>query len=252
VLVRCWNLYHGNSSPPGRVNRIERMVRLASADRPDVLCLQEVPAWALHRLADWSGLTVVGDVAQRPAVGPLPSTARIGKALTACHPGLFRSAFAGQANAILTSFDVLGRWRAVLNPRDVRRGAGVDALARLAWAKERRICQAVRVRLPDGRTAVVANLHATGGDPAITRAEIDRGTAFATGLAAPDEPVVLAGDFNHAPDLAGFGFDAPGPGIDHILVRGATAGELRAWPEDRRRIDGAVHSDHAPVEREVG
>ena len=48
MLVRSWNLFHGNTLPPGRRSRLEEMVRLATADRPDVLCLQEVPLWALR------------------------------------------------------------------------------------------------------------------------------------------------------------------------------------------------------------
>jgi endonuclease/exonuclease/phosphatase (EEP) superfamily protein YafD len=111
--------------------------------------------------------------------------------------------------------------------------------------------QAARLRLPDGRTAVVANLHATGGNLRVTLTEIDRAARFVTSLAAADEPVVLAGDFNTAPDLSAHGFDEPGLGIDHILVRGLEAGEQRSWPEDRRRLDGMLFSDHSPVEREV-
>ena len=37
MLVRSWNLFHGNSFPPGRTSYLEEMVMLASADRPDVL-----------------------------------------------------------------------------------------------------------------------------------------------------------------------------------------------------------------------
>ena len=76
------------------------MVRLASADRPAVLCLQEVPVWALGLLDDWSGMPAIGAVARRPSLGPFPSTAEIGRVLTDLDPGLLRSAFAGQAKAI--------------------------------------------------------------------------------------------------------------------------------------------------------
>jgi endonuclease/exonuclease/phosphatase family metal-dependent hydrolase len=251
VLVRSWNLYHGNTSPPSRRNFLERMVRLAAEDRPEVLCVQELPAWALPRVSAWSGMTAVADLAQRPMLGPLPSHPEVGRRLTELNPGLLRSAFSGQGNAILTTLELLGRWRTVLNPAGLRRRTHVRVVARLAWAKERRICQAVRLRLLDGRTAIVANLHATGGDPAITTAEVDRAAAWVTRLAAPDEPVVLAGDFNTAPLLGGYGFDEAGWGIDHVLVRGLDAGEQRAWPDDRRRLDGLLLSDHAPVEREV-
>ena len=171
MLVRSWNLYHGNTVPPSRRNYLERMVRLAAEDRPEVLCLQEVPAWALPRLAGWSGMTAVADVAQRPMLGPLPSPQELGRRLTELNPGLLRSAFSGQGNAILTTLELLGRWTTVLNPRGLRRRTAAPLLWKLAWAKERRICQAARLRLPGGQTALVANLHATGGNPTITTAE---------------------------------------------------------------------------------
>ena len=69
------------------------MIELATADDPDVLCVQEVPAWALGRFT-------VGDVAARPTLGPLPSPAGSAGALTELNHGLLRSAFAGQGNAI--------------------------------------------------------------------------------------------------------------------------------------------------------
>ena len=97
MLVRTWNVFHGNAKPPERRAFLEEMVRLAVADEPDVVCLQEVPPWALARLAEWSGYVAVGAVAARPSVGPLPSTPAIGEALTALNNGLFRSLFAGQA-----------------------------------------------------------------------------------------------------------------------------------------------------------
>ena len=251
VLVRSWNLYHGNTVPPSRRNFLERMVRLAAEDRPAVLCLQELPAWALPRLQGWSGMTVVADLAQRPMLGPLPSHQELGRRLTELNPGLLRSAFSGQGNAILTTLELLGRWTTVLNPRGLRRRTAAPLLWKLAWAKERRICQAARLRLPGGQTALVANLHATGGNPAITATEVDRAAAFVTRIAAPGEPIVVAGDFNTAPDLGRYGFDQAGWGIDHILVRGPPVGEQRSWPEERRRLEGVLVSDHAPVEREV-
>jgi endonuclease/exonuclease/phosphatase family metal-dependent hydrolase len=71
---------------------------------------------------------------------------------------------------------------------------------------------------------------------------------------------VLAGDFNLTADrsatlrdLAGdeWGFSRPGPGIDHILVRGAAATPLRRWPDEQRAHGGRLLSDHAPVELEI-
>ena len=50
LLLRTWNLFHGNTVPPERRAHLEQMVRLATADEPDLVLLQEVPAWALGRL----------------------------------------------------------------------------------------------------------------------------------------------------------------------------------------------------------
>jgi endonuclease/exonuclease/phosphatase family metal-dependent hydrolase len=255
VLIRSWNLLHGNSSPPRRESYLEEMVRLASADRPDVLLLQEVPAWALERLGTWSGLTAIGDVAQRPRIGPLPIPAELGRVLTAIHPGLLRSAFAGQANAILLGpgMDPVAHDLLTLNPtafrRDQVRALGLDVLTRLAWAKERRMCQAVRVE----PRLVVGNLHATSSpDMRIPEAEIRRAAAFVDTLARDGDVVVLGGDFNVAGAAARLsGWSPPGPGIDHLLVRGAEPSAIRVWPDERRRRDGILFSDHPPIELDL-
>jgi endonuclease/exonuclease/phosphatase family metal-dependent hydrolase len=269
LVVRTWNLFHGNAKPPERRAFLEEMVRLATQDRPDVLCLQEVPCWALARLGAWSGMTAVGAVAARPSIGPLPSTAEIGRRLTDVHHGLFRSAFSGQANAILLGprLRVLDEHSTSLNTCRFRRAQarwlGLDLVTRLAWAKERRVCQAVRVRTEAGATMLLGNLHATSypADRRLADAEILRAAWFVDGLAAPAEPLVLGGDFNVDPslsrtlgDLAGpeWGFSAPGEGIDHVLVRGLAAAAPERWPAERRRLDGRLLSDHAPVEVRIG
>ena len=264
VLVRSWNLFHGNTKPPGRVAHLERMVRLAVEDDPDLVLLQEVPAWALRRLDDWSERTAVGDVAAPPMLGPIPSTYWIGHAVTAVNPGLLRSAFSGQANAILASprLRVEAHDQLVLNPprfrrREARR-LGLGVLPRLAWAGERRVCQALRVVLADGRNALIANLHATSYPPddRLAETELRRAAKWVDGLSGPVDVVVLGGDLNQRPatsavlgTLAGEGYSAPGAGIDHILVRGAELERpLSRWPEERRLLDGKLLSDHAPVE----
>jgi endonuclease/exonuclease/phosphatase family metal-dependent hydrolase len=269
LLVRTWNLFHGNARPPERRAYLDEMVRLASADRPDILCLQEVPVWALERLGEWSGMTAFGAVAARPMLGPLPSNAELGRAVTALNHGLFRSAFSGQANAVLVRPELrpveagsitLNSWRF---RRAQARWLGLDLMARLAWAKERRVCHAVRVVGPDGRGALVANLHATSYPPdqRLPDAELLRAATFADALAEPDEVCVLAGDFNVSAtrswtltDLTGpeWGFAGPGLGIDHVLVRGAKAASAERWPDERRRVGGRVLSDHAPVEVRIG
>jgi endonuclease/exonuclease/phosphatase family metal-dependent hydrolase len=243
------------------------MVRLASADGPAVLCLQEVPVWALGLLDEWSGMPALGEVARRPTLGPLPSTPELGRVLTELHHGLLRSAFTGQANAILLSSDLQIREQrhVILNPLRFRRAQarrlGLGVVEQLAWGKERRVCHAVRVQRGDG-TLVIANLHATGfPDKRIPDAEVLRAAVFVDGMATPGEPVLLCGDFNLSvrnsrtlADLtsAEWGFSRPTPtGIDHILVRGPEASPSVRWPEERRLHQGRLLSDHAPVEREV-
>jgi endonuclease/exonuclease/phosphatase family metal-dependent hydrolase len=268
VLVRSWNVFHGNAVPARREAYLERMVRLATADGPDILCMQEVPVWAVRHLAGWSGMQAFGDVAARPSLGPLPSSAELGRLVTDINHGLFRSALTGQADAILLAPEarVLARRRVVLNPRRFRKAQArwlrLGPIARLAWANERRICHAVRAEL-GGRTLLVAGLHATSypADKRLADAELLRAAAFAEDLAGPGDVCILAGDFNVTAaesrtlaDLTGdvWGFSPPGPGIDHVLVRGAQAGPVQVWPVERRTVDGIVLSDHAPVEVEVG
>jgi endonuclease/exonuclease/phosphatase family metal-dependent hydrolase len=230
LIVRSWNVFHGNTDPPRRRGFLPEMVRRASADAPAVLCLQEVPVWALPRLGDWSGMQVRAAITRLP-LGPSALAGRV----TRLHQGLLRSALAGQANAVLVS-----------------RAHEVEDLGHEPISdrgRERRLVQGVRV----AGLGVVANLHATGDfqDPRVPAAELGRACAFAEAAALPGEAVVLAGDFNlRRPALAGY--SPPGPGIDHVLVRGATAGPLVTWPRQRRMQNGFVLSDHAPVELEVG
>jgi len=253
LLIRSWNLYHGNSSPPGRRSHLEEMVRLATVDRPDVLALQEIPVWAFDRLAGWSGMTAFADVAQRPQLGPVPISGGVGRVLTSVDHGRLRSAFTGQGNAILLGegLRATAHQTLVLNPRWFRREQGrllgLDVVARLAWAKERRICQ--MVRLENGM--VVANLHATGslGDTRVPAAELDRAVGFVDDFAREGDVVVIAGDFNCAEaHMELDGYSEPGPGIDHIAVRGTTPSPLVVWRDDLRRRSGLLLSDHAPVE----
>ena len=259
LLVRTWNVFHGNASPPERRGYLEEMVQLASEDGPDVLCLQELPVWALQRIDDWSGMRSFGAVAARPLLG----SAELGRAITELNHGLFRSAFTGQANAILmrTELRPLATDSIVLNPpgfrRRVARELGLDTKLRLSWAKERRVCQAVRT---DALT--VANLHGSSlHDWRIPDAELMRAAVFADSVAEPDDVLVLAGDFNvireHSRTLEQlaspeWGFTKPISWIDQVLVRGAPSGHAQRWPDERRRLGGKLLSDHAPVEVRIG
>lgn len=258
MIVRTWNIFHGNTVPPGRRRFVEEMVRLVTHDGPDVVCLQEVPPWALGPIGEWSGMQVYGEVAARPSIGPLPSTVELGRWITDHHPGLFRSGFEGQANAILVSPErrILSRHVVTLNPllfrlREGRR-LSLTLVSQLAWGKERRQCVAVRL---DGGL-IVANLHATKArNPRVPDAEVVRAARWAARLAG-DAPAILAGDFNV--DTARSvvierldGYTKPGPGVDHIVARGASTGPYDRWTPERRRLGELALSDHAPVEVEV-
>jgi endonuclease/exonuclease/phosphatase family metal-dependent hydrolase len=243
------------------------MVRLAS-EGADVVCLQEVPVWALDELDEWSGMTAVGDIAQRPHLGPFRSSAELGRLVTELHHGLLRSAFTGQANAILVRPDlrVVEHRSIQLNPLGFRRAQarrlGLSLVARLVWGKERRVCQAVRVQ-GDERTLLIGNLHATAYAPdrRLADAELLRAAVFVDGVAKPDEPVLLCGDFNVTlrssrtlRDLTGpeWGFQGGTPaGIDHVLARALRPKRPVRWEPERRTHAGRLLSDHAPVEVDI-
>lgn len=213
MLVRTWNLFHGKPSPPGRLAFLEQMIGLATQDGPDVVCLQELPVWALPHLERWSGMHASTAVARRPL---LPVGART---VTALHHGLLRSAFTGEGDAILT--------------REPARALGVHVVGE---TKLRRIAHAVEIA-----GVTVVNFHIDG----------DRGQ-FDRVLALAGERSIVAGDANLvAPDADGFSPPLAGS-IDQIFVRGLVLREgPTPWPVDRRVLDGRVLSDHAPVEAVV-
>jgi endonuclease/exonuclease/phosphatase family metal-dependent hydrolase len=254
LLVRTWNVFHGNAVPPERRGFLEQMVKLATEDHPDALCLQELPVWSLSRLEGWSGMQAFGAVASRPKV----LSAELGKWITDLNHGFFRSAFTGQANAILLApaFRPVAEDSIVLNPRSFRRAhakeLGLDLRTRVKWALERRVCQAVRAET-DGRFVSVANLHASRVDRRCADVELQRGFDFAESFVQEGDALVFAGDFNIGTGTSETlkhitGYSEPIPGIDQVLVKGAEALGTEKWHPERRTVDGRLLSDHAPVE----
>jgi endonuclease/exonuclease/phosphatase family metal-dependent hydrolase len=232
LLVRTWNVYHGRTYPKSERAYLERMVRLISLDAPDVVALQEVPLWALGRLERWSGMRAHWAVTVPSILGP------VARVLTDLDPVRMRFTLAGQANALLLNphFEVVAHRVLVMNP-------DVATWDWLFHGRQRRVCQAAEV-LTDGRTLVVGNLHATN-DPATARVEV----GVAAEILAAAKCCLLCGDFNVVEHVVP-DFSPPLPGgIDQILVRGTEIerGPVR-WPKERRRIDGRLLSDHAPVE----
>ena len=164
MLVRTWNLFHGKPSPPGRRAFLAQMIELVTRDRPDVVCLQELPVWSLPHLERWSGMHACGAVARRAL---LPVGAR---AVTALHHGRLRSAFTGEADAILT--------------REPARAAGEHVVGE---TKLRRIAHAAEVA-----GVTVVNFHIDG-----EREQFDRVLAL-----APERSIV-AGDANLVSPIGG-------------------------------------------------
>jgi endonuclease/exonuclease/phosphatase family metal-dependent hydrolase len=214
LVIRTWNVFHGNTDPPRRRAYLRQMIELVTRDDPDVVCLQELPVWSLARLSAWSGMHAVGAVARRPLLR------RGAKALTGIHSGLMRSALTGEADAILS-----------------RRPATDLGVAVVGESRLRRIAQTVEL---DGVTVV--NFHVDGVEE-----QLERVLALGAGCA------VVAGDTN-LPGRVVDGFSPPLAGsIDQIYVRGLEVLDPpRAWPVERRTLDGRVLSDHAPVEAVVG
>lgn len=229
LVVRTWNVFHGNADPPRRAGYLRAMIELVTRDRPDVVCLQELPVWALPRIDHWSGMRRFAAVA-RPPLWPGPVAAWV----TRVHQGLFRSGLAGQANAILVA------------PRHASTDLGHLRIS--DDGRERRLVQAVRIAGATGVT--VANLHASHSRPEMARVEAERAAAFAESVALPGDTLVLAGDFNVTdPGLSRY--SASTEGIDHVLVRGARVESSFAWPHERRVQNGVVLSDHPVVEARI-
>lgn len=232
------------------------MVRIASADDVDILLLQEVPVLALRSLAHWSGMQAFGVVAMRSRGG------EIGRRVTSLSPGRIRSAFNGQANAILVNerLEALGPPATiVLNPRSVRTQAG-DALelapaTREQWSRNRRVCQVLRARA-GGTSIVIANMHLTHFDTRLAAAELERAEEFVARLIDPPAPALLGGDMNIPgcdtepfDRLSAMGYTGAGRGIDHLLARGMTLVSGSCELDDSRRThEGVVLSDHPIVE----
>jgi endonuclease/exonuclease/phosphatase family metal-dependent hydrolase len=217
VLVRTWNLFHGNTHPPQRRAFLRQMIELVTRDEPDVVCLQEIPVWALPLLDRWSGMQHVAVVARRPRIP-------FGRWPTELHHGLLRSALTGEGDAILVArrFSLSDERHTVVSEVGLRR-----------------VVHGVRL---DGGV-YVANAHISA-----EHAQLQRVLEFVA-----DEPrAIVAGDFN-LPGEGLPGFSRPLPdSIDQVLVRGPAASPPLKWPDERRRVGGRLLSDHAPVELDVG
>jgi hypothetical protein len=213
-------------------------------------------------------MTALTAVTTRPLLDPLGSVTGLGPLGTArTSPNsrigqVTRLLVGGQANAILLdpSVHMVARWSTVMNPRRLRQARAADLglgrVDRLKWAKEQRRCLTLQVTLPDGRSAVLANLHTTAYPEAAAEIELEQALAFVDELSGASDISILAGDFNLAASksprlrelIEAAGYSGLGPWVDHIVVKGTTASPWEEWPEDRHRADGHLLSDHAPLD----
>ena len=154
-----------------------------------------------------------------------------------------------------------------LNPRRFRaaqaRALGLGIVARLGWAKERRIVQALRLEAPGGRTYLVANMHCTSfaADERLADAELLRAAWFAVSTAAPEDVVVLAGDFNARAAAVALAARPDRRRSGASRTRGPASTTSSSAAPRRARCGGGpttsagtttrLLSDHAPVELEI-
>jgi endonuclease/exonuclease/phosphatase family metal-dependent hydrolase len=270
MLVRSWNLSHGNTSPPGRRRYLREMIELVTADRPGIVCLQEVPAWALDDVGRWAGMKSDSVRTRRPKLGFLPVPGFLGKWLTGGHSGLFRSALAGQGNVILVpkNAKIRERKRITLNTNVFCEAEaeklGLDAKAARRWEKQRRVCHLVKIELANRRRLLVANLQTSAfSDVRLADAELRRAVHFVDRAAETEEIVLVAGDFGLTSEqsetlgelttrdydtYAGVGAS---PRSDHALVREARAADARVWGDEERTFDGNVLAAQPPLELQL-
>ena len=264
MRVLSWNLYHGRDFPPdealftlrskflrvternethvqvNRVLRAEFAGWIAEHDW-DVAMLQETPPlWfrSLGRRARSNGVRVL---TSRNVV-----------------PGLQR--LAANLNP-----DLIASWEGGSNQLFVRAPGRILEHRRMTLTRrpERRTMMWARVRLADGRTVCVANLHASAGLPEQATGEVLAAAANAVTWSDGD-PLVFGGDTNLRPgrnpevftelrDRFGLGEPTGPHAIDHILARDLEVAERpRRLPPERRELrepDGLLLrlSDHAPV-----
>ena len=148
------------------------------ADEPDVVCLQELPAWALPRSPRGAATRRCPRSPSRRSLGPLPSTAKIGRAVTSLHAALLRSAFSGQGNAILVAPRLAVSRAARVRPQPAR-------LPARAGASGSRLGPLARARVGEGAARVPGRPALATASATLARREPPRDELSAGRAAAP-------------------------------------------------------------------
>lgn len=291
IRVLSWNLFHGQdgarlgptlaSTLVGRgvddgvlihLNRkwIPEMAGLIASRAPTVAALQEVPPRAVATLERLTGMR-----AAAATMPPLVGSTRLRGSLASRNPDLWRT-HEGTANVVLVAppWEIVpgGAWTVRHNPPRVvatqARALRLPPREALHWLLEPRRLVAVRIRRPDGRTLTAVSLHCHNSlEWDLIAFEVRRVLPRILERIPPDDPLVIAGDFNatgaehpalQAVVAAGLGEDTlPHLGLDHIFHRELqVVHPPRALPRSERELSvlwrGAERrvllSDHDPVE----
>ena len=210
-------------------------MRLAAEGEPDVLCLQELPLWATHRLAKWSGMRVLADIARRQRLPP-PLDRRLttlNRASSARSSPARRTRSCSATSSPCRSGACSCSTAAGCSARAPASGGSARSCASSVPARERSCSQTCTPAIRRDRRR--SRSRTQSSTCSSWRGRTSRSCSPATSTSRRD--------------LHHHGFTGEGPGIDHVLVRGADAGPLVVWPDGRRRLHGMLLSDHAPVER---
>ena len=232
------------------------MVELITAGGPDVVCLQEIPAWALTRLGAWSGMQAVTARAKRAEARARCRVPRsLGRALAAPRHGRPAASLRGQGNAILFPREATVRSRQDDHAEHERllRGARREARAdpkQMVWWEQRAARLPPRpvraARTAAGSSSRTSTPPARRDDLRLADAELRRAINFIERGCRARRGADRRRRLQHHPravdgDSGADGAAArderwsdSGPQIDHVLLRSAIATSVRVWPDDER------------------
>jgi hypothetical protein len=232
MILRTWNVARGK--------QIREMVELVTADRPEIVCLQDVPVKALGQAGSWSGMKALGDNEEK-------------------------SLFGGTGSLVLAPSDatVIEHKTITLNTNvfceEQGHKLGLDEKQMRAWESPRRICQVVKVELPNRRRVLVANVHTSTREHRLVDAELRRAVNFVERQLELGDVLVFTGWYElggepsetissllgHQRESRWYGVQSPFP---MLVVLGAEIESFRTWPDEERTYGGKLLSSYPPVE----